>query len=94
MKHRIEVRVKNKEKVLDGRVMKLPARLVHWFLGDSLMRRIVPGKQRIPQKKTSRQMMRMPFRGAKTLVRGKTPVRKMSRLIRPNRAHLAGRSQW
>lgn len=29
MKHRIEVRVKNKEKVLDGRVMKLPARLVH-----------------------------------------------------------------
>ena len=25
MKHRIEVRVKNKEKVLDGRVMKLPA---------------------------------------------------------------------
>jgi len=60
----------------------------------SLMRRIVPGKQRIPQKKTSRQMMRMPFRGAKTLVRGKTPVRKMSRLIRPNRAHLAGRSQW
>lgn len=36
MKHRIEVRVKNKEKVLDGRVMKLPARLVHWLLGDGM----------------------------------------------------------
>ena len=36
MKHRIEVRVKNKEKVLDGRVMKLPARLVHWFFGDGM----------------------------------------------------------
>ena len=36
MKHRIEVRVKNKEKVLDGREMKLPARLVHWLLGDGM----------------------------------------------------------
>lgn len=36
MKHRIEVRVKNKEKVLDGRVMKLPARLVHWLFGDGM----------------------------------------------------------
>ena len=36
MKHRIEVRVKNKEKVLDGRVMKLPARLVHWLLGNGM----------------------------------------------------------
>lgn len=30
MKHRIEVRVKNKEKVLDGRVMKL---LQDWSIG-------------------------------------------------------------
>lgn len=36
MKHRIEVRVKNKEKVLEGRVMRLPARLVHWLFGDGM----------------------------------------------------------
>lgn len=61
MKHRIEVRVKNKEKVLDGRVMKLPARLVHWLLGDGMKVLVItPGDTVVMLTFTRKQQERRP----------------------------------